>query len=391
MGTKTVCLSREELYALVWEKPMTKLAQEFGFSDNGLRKICKKHNIPLPNLGYWTKKAYNKKVKQPPLPPIKNGEPSKIYIEKREKAPSAAKASNAKIYPPKIHALIDFEMLPENKISVLDTLVEPHPLIRTAEKCLTKGKPSKYNLLEYWEREHLAISVSKDSLDRALRIMDAVIKAFVVRKFKVSVEGSKTFVQVMGEKIQIGLKESVNQKVKELTPKEKKERERDTHQLLYSSREYEFTPNGKLTLYIQKSYDRQKWSDGVRQNVEPKLNAFIIGLIKAAQYEKDRRIQKAKDEEERRKQERQRAELSHKIYEEEKRVEELLEEVSAWTRSQQMHKYIEAVHKSAMEKHGSIEQGSKLEKWLIWAQQQAERLDPLCDSPPSVLDRKSWY
>jgi hypothetical protein len=43
--------SREEIYALVWKTPMTKLAARFGLSDVGLRKICKKHDIPTPPLG----------------------------------------------------------------------------------------------------------------------------------------------------------------------------------------------------------------------------------------------------------------------------------------------------------------------------------------------------
>lgn len=32
-----------------------------------------------------------------------------------------------------------------------------------------------------------------------------------------------------------------------------------------------------------------------------------------------------------------------------------------------------------------IEAGSELEKWLDWAEQQADRVDPLVQSPPSIL------
>lgn len=38
-------LTREELYALVWQTPLSRLARTFGLSDVGLRKICVKHNI----------------------------------------------------------------------------------------------------------------------------------------------------------------------------------------------------------------------------------------------------------------------------------------------------------------------------------------------------------
>ena len=48
-------LTREDLHALVWKRPMSRLAKSFGLSDVGLRKICVKHAIPTPGLGYWAK------------------------------------------------------------------------------------------------------------------------------------------------------------------------------------------------------------------------------------------------------------------------------------------------------------------------------------------------
>ena len=49
--------SRQEFYELVWSKPMTHLAKEFVISDVALHKICRKHGIPNPPLGWWAKKA----------------------------------------------------------------------------------------------------------------------------------------------------------------------------------------------------------------------------------------------------------------------------------------------------------------------------------------------
>src|SRR3546814_15091769 len=56
--------TREEFYDLVWSKPMTHLAKEFALSDVALHKVCKKHNIPNPPLGWWGQKAAGKPVKQ---------------------------------------------------------------------------------------------------------------------------------------------------------------------------------------------------------------------------------------------------------------------------------------------------------------------------------------
>jgi hypothetical protein len=40
----------------VWSRPVWSLAKDWGISDVGLAKICKRHNIPSPGLGYWAKR-----------------------------------------------------------------------------------------------------------------------------------------------------------------------------------------------------------------------------------------------------------------------------------------------------------------------------------------------
>ncbi len=52
-----------------------------------------------------------------------------------------------------------------------------------------------------------------------------------------------------------------------------------------------------------------------------------------------------------------------------------------------MRKLIEAV-RAAHTAEGPVEPGSELAKWIEWAHQQADRLDPLCPSPPSILDEE---
>lgn len=71
--------SREEFYQLVWVKPMTHLAKEFVLSDVALHKICRKHRIPNPPLG-WAKKAVGKKVSRTPLPQTTKASPAQITL-----------------------------------------------------------------------------------------------------------------------------------------------------------------------------------------------------------------------------------------------------------------------------------------------------------------------
>lgn len=50
-------VTREQLYERLWQTPTVHLCKEFGLSDVGLAKLCKRHKIPKPYLGYWARKA----------------------------------------------------------------------------------------------------------------------------------------------------------------------------------------------------------------------------------------------------------------------------------------------------------------------------------------------
>ena len=123
--------TREQFYELVWSRPMTHLAKEFAISDVALHKICRKHGIPNPPLGWWAKKAAGKKVKQTPLPEAKPGAPDRITIAYgefgRESANLAAAREQARIQASEGD---DNEAAP------------PHPIVDRTIATLRKAKPS---------------------------------------------------------------------------------------------------------------------------------------------------------------------------------------------------------------------------------------------------------
>ena len=51
--------SKEKLQQLVWTKPTTHLAKDFGVSDKAIEKWCKAYEIEKPPRGYWAKKQYS--------------------------------------------------------------------------------------------------------------------------------------------------------------------------------------------------------------------------------------------------------------------------------------------------------------------------------------------
>lgn len=45
--------TKDDLSRLLWEKPTTEIAQEFGMSDNGIARWATKWNLSKPPRGYW--------------------------------------------------------------------------------------------------------------------------------------------------------------------------------------------------------------------------------------------------------------------------------------------------------------------------------------------------
>ena len=70
------------------------------------------------------------------------------------------------------------------------------------------------------------------------------------------------------------------------------------------------------------------------------------------------------------------------------------QQVEEWHQSQKIRAYVEAVKRVAVPGEGQIVDELELKAWVKWAEVQADRLDPLVRTPPSILDRKpkwGWY
>jgi hypothetical protein len=67
MTWQEMSFEREKLFDEVWATPITKLANDYGVSDAGLRKICIVLDVPLPPKGHWAKLAVGKAIRKPAL------------------------------------------------------------------------------------------------------------------------------------------------------------------------------------------------------------------------------------------------------------------------------------------------------------------------------------
>ena len=259
--------------------------------------------------------------------------------------------------------------------------MRPHPLVRMTAEALRGRQANQYGILvRPWKEKCLDLHVSRGSLPRVLRIMDALIKALEARGFGVSVtEGEKTgtWVELLGEKLAIALEEKTTRKDHVLT---KEELERKAKYAWSSAPRWDFEPAGTLLFRIKESWGdgaRQTWCDGRRQVVEDLLNDVIAGLIVVAEAKRQHEIELERQRKEWAEAERRRLEVEQRRREEAEQLKALEQEAAAWVRSQQLRAYIDALEREALTRGGVAEPGSKLHGWLEWARRHADRLDPL--------------
>src|SRR5690606_37644072 len=314
--------TREQFYELVWSKPMTHLAKDFAISDVALHKICRKHGIPNPPLGWWAKKAAGKKVKQTPLPEAKPGAPDRITIADgefgRESANLAAAREQARIQASEGD---DNEAAP------------PHPILDRTIAKLRKEKPSDIGLIAISQGGLIKCEVAPQSVDRLAVILPRIVRAASLQGFQlVGGEGSAHF-KSETEVIGFSLSELVKREKHVLTDAERTKEEAWQRKRDLAARrngwdsvffdkprfpEWDYHPTGQLSFEFEQVYvlgggtaPRRSFRDAKIQRLENMASEVGVGLAVLAAAKTEQRL-KREAEERRREEERRRRELAER-------------------------------------------------------------------------------
>jgi len=369
-----VTLTRKELYDLVWTEPISKLAPRFGVSDVTVAKTCRRHGIPRPSRGYWQKKRFGKKVRRTPLRPLRPTDPESL--ETMTLGPSRSARLEAMATGP-VADQIRFEADPKNKIVVPERLGRSHPLVRQ-----TRERKRAFRRDDGWDAVRrmppgLNVSVERSSFGRALRILNALIKALEKRGYTVSVTRGErrskdtTRVTIQGVDIAFRLFERKKRVEREPTEWEKNSPWR-------TGPYYDFKPSGRLTFEIEDWHARgarKTWTDGKKQRLENCLNQIIVGLVRTAVARKEWEIEREDARRRRQEEEERRRELERKREEERRRGQQLEADAAAWLRARRIRAFIRAV--ARVPSRYLPDPWDSHDQWATWAQAYVDRLDPL--------------
>jgi hypothetical protein len=168
-------------------------------------KICRKLKIPLPGRGYWAKREFGKPVERVPLPDVKD-----LLVIMRHTFPVAEQADvlglDKQEQPAPVPTDEDNKAILEieSRSFSVSADTKRHKLVAIAAKALNRGKPNNYGILENGDQEcYLDIRVTKNSLNRALNIANAIVQALESEKFPVSMNESTHTITalIFGQKV----------------------------------------------------------------------------------------------------------------------------------------------------------------------------------------------
>jgi hypothetical protein len=328
---------------------MRRLAKEFGLSDVGLSKICRKNDIPTPPLGYWAKKQHGKAVRQTPLPTAKTETEKTITItEQPPRPPDPPPPARPVVEHPEIAALIAEAEKPENKVVVANTLHGLHPLVTVARKGFADAQPGTYGLLHPGVvdgKTCLNLTISKGAIDRALRLMNTLLKALDRHGFKATYTDDgwrkELRLTLSDESLELRLREKTKRQPHVMTPAEVQKKAKYNYSFAPS---YDYMPTGVFDLgasCVGRFYCPQRsWSESGGDPLEERLTEVVVGLLELVDAAKVARAEKERQERAERDHENRRYELRQKREKEQQRVDELIDEASSWKKAQLIREYL---------------------------------------------------
>ena len=376
MPKTTRTITRKQLYDKVWSTPMTAISKEYGLSDVGMAKLCRRHDIPRPPRGYWARVEHGQKPRRAKLPNPEQD--ATVEIHETEK----------KRLDPEIQAQVDALLEKLGPVVVRDNLRGAHPLVSEMRRYLEGCKVDDYGLCRMTAEAPLDLKVSKSELPRALRIMDALLKA--AEKQGWEVRQGPVFV-VLGMEIRLALSEGLEYKPDAFS----KENGNHHHLGYYWLRNR--IPSGQLTLALDKSsYGGPKVKEGYAKDLEERLPKAMERIVEIAGRKKQAELEHQEwnrqwEERERRREEARarNLELKKEILAEQAKVDGLVQEICLWRQSHDLRAYVEARTRQHLAQRNSDAMDADFSRWHRWALDQAERMDPLCPSPPSILDKET--
>jgi len=271
-------LSRQQLYDMVWERALSKVAPDLGISDVALRKQCLKHDIPLPDARYRGLVNAGKPASRKPLPPSGRDAPGQIVIHVVE---------NRDVHPDVLAAVAAQPVV--TAVTVPDTL---HPLVKRSLTVARKATPDLNGATRCTDPELFRIRAHPDTLERVGIFLNQLVRHALHRGWSLARGREGLGLTVDGETVSFSVNQTIRRSVHIATAEEQQRQERwdarhrgDWRD--WSSRpqipSHDFTPAGEMSLEIDRwgayGVARHRFADRGQARIEDRVDDILTSFV----------------------------------------------------------------------------------------------------------------
>ncbi len=358
---ETIELTRKELYHIVWSTTLSKLTQQYAYTNDGIKKICKQYEVPMPDGSYWSKLKFNKKFKKEKLNPVFNSV-DKIILAIREEG----NPINIDNTPLTIRTK-EIESDPKAPLIVPEKLTKPDILIQNTKSYHQSRKNKDFVRNDKLDIVH--IYVEEANYNRALNIMDSFIKLLRHRGHSFRRDRNNYGPKIVAYDVEFSW--NIREKTKRILSDK-----------IYETATY--IPTGILILQIGESFRAKEWVDGATK-LENRLSKVVakieLDALKELEWREECRIHRIQEAEK----EKLRKEFQAKRDIELLNTKDLFKLAEYHNKANIIRDYISRIENQEPDNN---QESTELIEWIKWAKDKADWLDPLVNKNDELLNEK---
>lgn len=423
--------TRQELYELVWSKPVSDVAKEIGLSDVAVAKRCRQVQVPVPPRGFWARVAAGQTPERTPLPKYRDGSAGRTKrasvlgeTQMVQSPPRSVMNGRGPEVQAREEPIITFHVdqrTEQRRTAEVETSASPPDPFRAALDARLSALSVPPDASESWvvmedhtvsppgwpenlrtEARLPSIAVhSKTSTLRARRIATQLIHVVTQigwrfnakalepeptyhrRSYETPEEAARRTAHFLieDERLFISITERRTRSERPLTAEEQTERRRNPNGYFYYRDRYQYHASGELTLHVSSSTGSggfASFRDAKRGPLEKRISDIVRCLLQGA-LDIKRRRKEAAEAVERQRQEDLRQERIRKTREAHARLIARLEaEAGVWERAQRLRRYLRAARRALApgERIEASIEGESVDL-LSFGENFANQLDPL--------------
>ena len=408
---KPLTLRREDLYELVWSKPMLELAKDFGISDVALAKRCRGLGIPVPGRGYWARVEAGQTPHRPVLPKRESQwhDARALTVAPPEGACRApASVTSGEEGAGGAEATEVLARIARYTVIATASLAGCLPAVKRAAMRARHPEQSQLTF-ERGQRVGpcVAVETTGPALDRALRLADTLLRACEAlgwrfddpKALKPTLDGhadtaptgaaspgASTSEPRIGQLLVEG--ELVDFKIEErfrdepCTPTAA-QLQREKGEYRYRAPRTQRLATGALRVIqldpypTYRSPGRRTWYDHRGKLVETQIADILRGFYQLALSIRARRAKAEAAARTREEQARRQAEAEARREAHQKLIAQLERDAGAWHRARYLRRYLHAAQRALGSQRLPAAFQEARGDFLTWAQQYLDQLDPL--------------